>query len=64
MLTQADSTLTSSMYRDLQKGAALEADAIVGEMCQRVETAGLRLPLLSAAYAQLAIFERRRAKSE
>lgn len=64
MLTQADSTLTSSMYRDLQKGAALEADAIVGEMCQRGETAGLRLPLLSAAYAQLAIFERRRAKSE
>jgi 2-dehydropantoate 2-reductase len=60
-LTDANSNLASSMYRDLQKGHPLEADAIIGDMCVRGETAGLKLPLLSAAYAQLSIYERGQA---
>jgi 2-dehydropantoate 2-reductase len=59
-LTEAASPLASSMYRDLQKGAPLEADAILGDMCKRGEAAGLKLPLLSAAYAQLSIYEAKR----
>ncbi len=59
-MTQAGSNLTSSMYRDLQKGAPLEADAILGDMCARGEAAGLKLPLLNAAFAQLSIYERNR----
>ncbi|HEY1882435.1 MAG TPA: 2-dehydropantoate 2-reductase [Candidatus Cybelea sp.] len=59
-LTEAGSPLASSMYRDLQKGAALEADAILGDMCRRGEAAGLKLPLLSAAFAQLSIYEAQR----
>ena len=59
-LTEAGSPLASSMYRDLQKGASLEADAILGDMCLRGQAAGLKLPLLSAAYAQLSIYESKR----
>ncbi|HEY1978013.1 MAG TPA: 2-dehydropantoate 2-reductase [Candidatus Baltobacteraceae bacterium] len=54
-LTDPDSNLTSSLYRDLQSGAKLEADAIIGDMCVRGEAAGVKLPLLAAAYAQLSI---------
>ena len=61
VLTDANSNLASSMYRDLQKGQPLEADAIIGDMCVRGETAGVKLPLLSAAYAQLSIYERKRS---
>jgi 2-dehydropantoate 2-reductase len=59
-LTEAGSSLASSLYRDLQKGAPLEADAILGDLCERGEAAGLKLPLLSAAYAQLSIYESKR----
>lgn len=61
VLTDANSDLASSMYRDLQKGRPLEADAIIGDMCVRGEAAGVKVPLLSAAYAQLSIYERKRA---
>lgn len=56
-LTDPNGGLTSSMYRDLQKGAAIEADAILGDFCARGEAAGLALPLLGAAFAQLSIYE-------
>jgi 2-dehydropantoate 2-reductase len=60
VLTESGSRLTSSLYRDLLQGAPLEADAIVGDMCDRGLAARLRLPLLSAVYAQLHIQEARR----
>lgn len=59
-LTDPNSNLASSMYRDLQKGRALEADAIIGDMCARGEATRVKVPLLSAAYAQLSIYERAR----
>ena len=61
VLTDENSNLASSMYRDLQKGQQLEADAIIGDMCVRGEAAGVKVPLLSAAYAQLSIYERKPA---
>ncbi|MBV8636664.1 MAG: ketopantoate reductase family protein [Candidatus Eremiobacteraeota bacterium] len=61
-MTNPQDGLTSSMYRDLQKGAPLEADAILGDFCARGEAAGLSSPLLSAAFAQLAMYETRRPK--
>jgi 2-dehydropantoate 2-reductase len=54
-LTDSGSLLTLSMYRDLQKGAPTEADTIIGDMCMRGDAAGLKMPLLAAAYAQLSI---------
>ncbi len=56
-LTNGAASLTSSMYRDLQNGAPVEADAILGDMCARGEAEGLNLPLLNAAFAQLSIYE-------
>lgn len=60
MLTDPSSTMTASMYRDLIGGAPVEADQILGDLLRRAGEAGLDTPLLAAAYAQLAIYARRR----
>lgn len=64
VLTDSRDGLTSSMYRDLQKGAPLEADAILGDFCSRGEAAGLSLPMLNAAFAQLSIYEAKRPAAD
>jgi len=53
MLTEAGSALTSSMYRDLRLNRRTEADEILGDLCVRADAAGIRTPLLTAAYASL-----------
>jgi 2-dehydropantoate 2-reductase len=58
-LTRAGSSHTSSMYRDLQKGGAVEADQIVGDLLVRARQAGIAMPLLSLAYASLSIYQSR-----
>lgn len=60
-LTKPGSAHTSSMYRDLQKGGAVEADQIVGDLLQRAKQAGLAMPLLSLAYANLCVYQARLA---
>ncbi|MDZ5449168.1 2-dehydropantoate 2-reductase [Labrys sp. ZIDIC5] len=59
MLTQKGSAMASSMYRDLQKGAPIEADQIIGDLLARAQKASMETPLLSAAYANLAIYQNR-----
>ena len=63
MMREAGSGLTSSMYRDLQQGALVEADQIVGDLVARAERAGLATPLLEAAYTNLAIYQDRLASA-
>lgn len=58
-LTKVGSAHTSSMYRDLQKGAAVEADQIVGDLLKRAQRAGIAMPLLSLAYANLCVYQAR-----
>lgn len=58
-LTAAGSQLTSSMYRDLQEGNPVEADQIVGDLVGRGKQAGIVMPLLSAAYANLSVYQAR-----
>jgi 2-dehydropantoate 2-reductase len=55
-LTEEGSSLTASMYRDLQKGAPVEADHILGDLLARGEKHGVEAPLVRAAYAQLSIY--------
>ncbi|HEY4356594.1 MAG TPA: ketopantoate reductase family protein [Acidobacteriaceae bacterium] len=55
-LTQTDSTLTASMYRDLHKGAPVESDQIVGDLIARAKKHGLETPLLRATFAQLSVY--------
>jgi 2-dehydropantoate 2-reductase len=55
-LTEAGSPLTASMYRDLQKGARVEADHILGDLLERGRRCGVAAPLVRAAYAQLSVY--------
>ena len=55
-LTEAGSSLTASMYRDLQKGSRVEADHILGDLLERGRKQGMEAPLVRAAFAQLAIY--------
>ena len=52
--------LSASMMRDLEQGAQVEADHIVGDMLARGEAKGLDLPMLRLAYAHLKAYEVRR----
>ena len=58
-LAEPGSTLTSSMYRDMVKGAPVEADHILGDLLDRAS--GVAAPLLTAAYVQLKVYEAGRA---
>ncbi len=59
LLTEKGSKMTSSMYRDLQKGSGVEADQILGDLAGRAQQFGVLTPLLSAAYTQLSIYQSR-----
>lgn len=62
-LLKKDSPLTASMYRDLHRGAAVEADQILGDLLRRGAERNVATPLLTAAYAQLSVYQARRAKA-
>ncbi|AEU34820.1 ketopantoate reductase family protein [Granulicella mallensis] len=55
-MTEPGSALTASMFRDLQKGAPVEADHILGDFLARGRAHGVAAPLLEAAYVQLSIY--------
>ncbi|GAA0574103.1 2-dehydropantoate 2-reductase [Paractinoplanes ferrugineus] len=52
---------TSSMYRDLVRGAPVEADAILGDFVAEAAKHDVPAPMLSAAYTALSIYSARRA---
>ncbi|HEY5382014.1 MAG TPA: ketopantoate reductase family protein [Acidobacteriaceae bacterium] len=60
-LTLPGSDLTSSMYRDMVKGALVEADHVLGDLLARAEARGVAAPLLRAAYVQLKVYEQHRS---
>jgi len=62
-ITAPGSPLTSSMYRDLKKGASVEVDTILGDPVEHGRKYGLSTPLLQAAFVNLSIYERGLAKS-
>jgi 2-dehydropantoate 2-reductase len=47
---------TSSLYRDMTTGQPVEADAILGDLVAEAAKHAVPVPLLSAAYTQLAIY--------
>jgi 2-dehydropantoate 2-reductase len=55
--TAAGSPLTSSMYRDLNKGAPVEADTILGDLIERGQKHNVSAPILRAAFASLSIYQ-------
>ncbi len=58
-MTAPGSPLTSSMYRDLRKGAPVEADHILGDFIERGAAHGVATPLLKAAFINLRIYQER-----
>ncbi|HTZ98696.1 MAG TPA: 2-dehydropantoate 2-reductase [Candidatus Aquilonibacter sp.] len=63
ILTAKASQLTSSMYRDLKKGAPVEAETIVGDLLERGRQRGVAAPILQAAYVSLSIYQRNRERT-
>jgi 2-dehydropantoate 2-reductase len=60
VLTEPGSSFTASMLRDIEQGARIEADHIVGDLLKRRGSAAA--PLLSTAYAHLRSYEARRKR--
>ncbi|HEV2714348.1 MAG TPA: 2-dehydropantoate 2-reductase [Terriglobales bacterium] len=56
-MTAPGSPLTSSMYRDLRKGAPVEADHILGDFIERGDAHGVATPLLQAAFVNLRMYQ-------
>ncbi|GGF05740.1 2-dehydropantoate 2-reductase [Aliidongia dinghuensis] len=59
LVTQHGSPLTSSMYRDLEAGRAVEVEQILGDLLARGQRAGLATPLVHAATTHLRVYQNR-----
>jgi 2-dehydropantoate 2-reductase len=57
LLTLEGSRQTSSMYRDLVAGRAIEADQIIGDLLARANTKGLDAPVLALVYSNLLVYQ-------
>ena len=61
-LTEPGSDLTSSMYRDMLKLAAVEADHVIGDLIARGESHNVLTPLLRATYVRLKVYSSKRQR--
>ncbi|GBQ57975.1 2-dehydropantoate 2-reductase [Komagataeibacter swingsii DSM 16373] len=57
LLTKTDSTLTSSMFRDLLQGAPVEAGQIIGDLVKRARAHQVPTPLLDLTDLNLRVYE-------
>jgi 2-dehydropantoate 2-reductase len=62
MLTEAGSSLSASMMRDLEQGAPIEADHVIGDLLERAGTLSTELTMLRTAYAHLKAYEVRHSR--
>jgi 2-dehydropantoate 2-reductase len=62
VMTQRGTRFAASMLHDLEKGALVEADHVVGDMIDRAKKAGIATPILRLAYAHLQVYLARRAR--
>jgi 2-dehydropantoate 2-reductase len=61
--TEPGSSLTASMLRDIERGAPIEADHVLGDLLRRGGGAA-NTPLLRIAHAHLKAYEARRAREQ
>ena len=61
-MTAPESPLTSSMFRDLRKGAPVEVDHILGDFIERGGAHGIATRLLEAAFVNLRVYQERLRK--
>jgi 2-dehydropantoate 2-reductase len=62
VLTAPGSSFAASMLRDIDRGAPIEADHIIGDLFRRSEPHGRDRSLLRIAYAHLKAYEARRVR--
>ncbi len=60
ILTEAGSSLTASMLRDLQQGHPIEADHVIGDMLRRAAEQPAARAVLPLVYAHLKVYQDRR----
>ena len=61
LLTDPQSSVVASMLRDMQRGANVEGDHIIGDMLERAKSAQVPAPMLAIAYANLQVYQNRLA---
>lgn len=59
-LTAERSPMTASMLRDIEAGARIEADHIIGDLIARGQKAGVETPILDRVFTHLKAYENRR----
>ncbi|MDB6144225.1 MAG: 2-dehydropantoate 2-reductase [Pseudomonas sp.] len=67
MLTQTGSKMTASMLRDVERGAAIEVEQVLGDLVARRDVAGIavdELSVLGFAYIHLKAYEARRLREQ
>jgi len=64
MFTAKGSTISASMLRDIERGAPIEADHVIGDLLRRGEKAPGEHRLLRIAYAHLKSYEARRNREK
>jgi 2-dehydropantoate 2-reductase len=67
MLIQPGSKMTASMLRDVERGAAIEVEHVLGDLVARRDAAGLavqELSVLGFAYVHLKAYEARRLREQ
>ena len=62
VLTAAGSPITASMFRDIERGAPIEAEQILGDLLRRAGQGGADHSLLRVACAHVRAYEARRAR--
>jgi 2-dehydropantoate 2-reductase len=62
ILTTPGSPFAASMLRDIENGARIEADHVVGDLVARGQAKNCKPPLLQIAYFHLKSYEARRAR--
>jgi len=63
MLTAAGSPISASMLKDIERGGAVEADHVLGDLIARDPNPPQGVSLLRVAYAHLKAYEARRAET-
>lgn len=67
MLTSPESKMTASMLRDVERGAAIEVEHVLGDLVARRDAAGIAaadLSMLGLAYTHLKAYEVRRLREQ
>jgi 2-dehydropantoate 2-reductase len=64
MFTAAGSTISASMLRDIERGAPIEADHVIGDLLRRADKTSGGQKLLRIAYAHLKSYEARRNREK